>query len=89
MVKNALYRSIGESSTAFRLQADDEQTLRVLMYHKVNDLPDNPTTISVGLFDEQLSQLHELGYQVVDLDDVHRLLHARRAAAARARPDHV
>jgi peptidoglycan/xylan/chitin deacetylase (PgdA/CDA1 family) len=70
VVKNALYRSIGESSTAFRLQADDEQTLRVLMYHKVNDLPDNPTTISVGLFDEQLCQLRELGYQVVDLDDV-------------------
>jgi peptidoglycan/xylan/chitin deacetylase (PgdA/CDA1 family) len=70
VVKNALYRSIGESSTALRLAENGGTTLRVLMYHKVNDLPDNPTTIPVALFDEQLHQLRELGYQVVDLDAV-------------------
>ena len=40
------------------------------MYHKVNDIPDNPTTVPVARFDEQLAQLRELGYQVVDLDAV-------------------
>ena len=40
------------------------------MYHKVNDIPDNPTTVPVGRFDEQLAQVAELGYQVVDLDAV-------------------
>ena len=54
VVKNALYRTIGETSTALRLQPDGQKTLSILMYHKVNDLPDNPTTVPVGIFDEQL-----------------------------------
>ncbi len=70
LVKNALYRTIGETSTTFHLEPDGDQALRVLMYHKVNDTPDNPTTIPVGSFDEQLAQLRDLGYQVVDLDAV-------------------
>jgi peptidoglycan/xylan/chitin deacetylase (PgdA/CDA1 family) len=70
VVKNALYRTIGETSTAFRLNPSDQRTLRILMYHKVNDIPDNPTTVPVGRFDEQLAQLHELGYQPVDLEAV-------------------
>jgi peptidoglycan/xylan/chitin deacetylase (PgdA/CDA1 family) len=69
-VKNALYRSIGETSTALRLNPNGTSTLRVLMYHKVNDIPDNPTTVPVALFDEQLAQLRELGYDVVGLDAV-------------------
>jgi len=69
-VKNALYRTIGEASTSLRLTPNGRSTLRVLMYHKVNDIPENPTTIPVGLFDEQLAQLAELGYRVVDLDAV-------------------
>ena len=40
------------------------------MYHKVNDLPENPLSVPVGAFDEQLAQLRELGYTVVSLDDV-------------------
>ena len=48
VVKNALYRTIGETSTALRLAPNGERTLRVLMYHKVNDIPDNPTTVPVG-----------------------------------------
>ena len=70
LVKNALYRSIGETSAALGLTANGSTALRVLMYHKVNDIPDNPTTVPVGHFDEQLAQLAELGYTVVDLDAV-------------------
>ncbi len=70
IVKNALYRTIGETSTTFRLAPNGSQTLRVLMYHKVNDIPDNPTTVPVGRFDEQLAQVRELGYQTVGLDAV-------------------
>src|SRR5262245_63103188 len=40
------------------------------MYHKVNDLPGNPLTMPVSLFDEQMGQLRGLGYEVVDLDAV-------------------
>jgi peptidoglycan/xylan/chitin deacetylase (PgdA/CDA1 family) len=70
IVKNALYRTIGETSTAFRLPPEGDRPLRVLMYHKVNDMPDNPTTVPVGVFDDQLGRLEELGYTVVDLDAV-------------------
>jgi peptidoglycan/xylan/chitin deacetylase (PgdA/CDA1 family) len=68
--KNALYRTIGEASTSLRLTPNGRATLRVLMYHKVNDIPDNPTTVPVAYFDEQLAQLRDLGYEVVDLDAV-------------------
>jgi peptidoglycan/xylan/chitin deacetylase (PgdA/CDA1 family) len=70
LVKNALYRSIGETSTALRLTPNGNATLRILMYHKVNDMPDNPTTVPVSLFDEQLAQVRELGYRIVGLDAV-------------------
>jgi peptidoglycan/xylan/chitin deacetylase (PgdA/CDA1 family) len=70
VVKNALYRTIGEASTALRLTPNGANTLRVLMFHKVNDIPENPTTVPVAQFDEQLAQLRELGYTVVDLDAV-------------------
>jgi peptidoglycan/xylan/chitin deacetylase (PgdA/CDA1 family) len=69
-VKNALYRTIGEASTSLRLTPNGKSTLRVLMYHKVNDIPENPTTIPVALFDEQLAEVRELGYRVVGLDAV-------------------
>ena len=42
----------------------------MLMYHKVNDLPGNPLTMPVSIFDEQMDQLRELDYTVVDLDAV-------------------
>jgi peptidoglycan/xylan/chitin deacetylase (PgdA/CDA1 family) len=70
IVKNAVYRAIGEASSALQLDADDRTTLRVLMYHKVNDIPDNPTTVPVWVFDEQLAAARDLGYQFVDLDAV-------------------
>jgi peptidoglycan/xylan/chitin deacetylase (PgdA/CDA1 family) len=70
VLKNAVYRTIGETASAIRAVDGDGRTLRVLMYHKVNDLPNNRMSMPVSLFDEQLAHLRELGYQVVDLDAV-------------------
>jgi peptidoglycan/xylan/chitin deacetylase (PgdA/CDA1 family) len=70
LVKNALYRSIGETSAALGLASNGAASLRVLMYHKVNDIPDNPTTVPIDRFDAQLTQVGELGYEVVGLDAV-------------------
>jgi peptidoglycan/xylan/chitin deacetylase (PgdA/CDA1 family) len=70
VVKNALYRGIGETSRALGIGAQGAQALSILMYHKVNDIPDNPTTVPVARFDEQLERLAELGYHVVGLEAV-------------------
>jgi peptidoglycan/xylan/chitin deacetylase (PgdA/CDA1 family) len=71
LLKNGVYRTLGEAATgAGVMDGDDERTLRVLMYHKINDEPENPVTVPVSLFDEQLAQLGELGYTPVSLDDV-------------------
>jgi peptidoglycan/xylan/chitin deacetylase (PgdA/CDA1 family) len=70
VVKNGLYRAIGETASAFGLGPDSQQALSILMYHKINDIPDNPTTVPVELFDRQLERLGELGHSVVDLDTV-------------------
>jgi peptidoglycan/xylan/chitin deacetylase (PgdA/CDA1 family) len=40
------------------------------MYHKVNDLWPNPTTVPVHVFEEQMALLAELGYTPVSLDAV-------------------
>lgn len=71
LLKNSVYRALGETANALVAQENGaERTLRVLMYHKVNPLADNPVTVPPSLFDEQLAQLGELGYTVVSLDDV-------------------
>jgi peptidoglycan/xylan/chitin deacetylase (PgdA/CDA1 family) len=70
LFKNGVYRTIGETAAAIGVNGDEEKSLRVLMYHKVNDLPDNPLTMPVSLFDEQMDQLRQLGYKVVDLQAV-------------------
>jgi peptidoglycan/xylan/chitin deacetylase (PgdA/CDA1 family) len=70
LLKNGAYRTLGEATAALPLDGHERRSLRVLMYHKVNDIPDNPTTVSVGVFDEQMAYLRELGYTVVDLDAV-------------------
>jgi peptidoglycan/xylan/chitin deacetylase (PgdA/CDA1 family) len=70
LLKNGAYRTLGETTSALGVDGHERRTLRVLMYHKVNDIPDNPTTVPVGLFDEQMAHLKELGYTVVDLDAV-------------------
>ena len=70
VLKNSVYRTIGETAVAIGANGNGSRSLRVLMYHKVNDLPGNPLTMPVSLFDEQMDQLRELGYTVVDLDAV-------------------
>jgi peptidoglycan/xylan/chitin deacetylase (PgdA/CDA1 family) len=70
LLKNGAYRTLGEATSALPLNGHEHRTLRVLMYHKVNDIPDNPTTVPVTVFDEQMAYLRELGYTVVDLDTV-------------------
>jgi hypothetical protein len=62
LLKNGLYRAIGETvSGAGVVDGDADRTLRVLMYHKVNDLWPNPTTVPTAVFEEQMSLLGELG----------------------------
>jgi peptidoglycan/xylan/chitin deacetylase (PgdA/CDA1 family) len=71
LLKNGVYRSIGETTTAFGLANGHEQRmLRVLMYHKINDVPGNPLSVPCAVFDEQMSRLGDLGYTVVGLDAV-------------------
>jgi peptidoglycan/xylan/chitin deacetylase (PgdA/CDA1 family) len=70
LLKNSVYRSIGETAAVIGGNGDGHRTLRVLMYHKVNDVPGNPLTMPVSLFDEQMDQLRTLGYTVVDLHAV-------------------
>jgi peptidoglycan/xylan/chitin deacetylase (PgdA/CDA1 family) len=70
LLKNSVYRTIGETATAIGGNGDGDRSLRVLMYHKVNDLPANPLTMPVSIFDEQMDQLRDMGYTVVDLDAV-------------------
>ena len=80
LLKNGVYRTIGETTAGIvGVNGDRERTLRVLMYHKVNDLPENPLSVPTALFDEQLAALRDLGYTVVDLDAV--LAHYRDGAA--------
>jgi len=70
LLKNSVYRAIGETASGIGAVNGDGRSLRVLMYHKVNDLPGNRMSMPVGRFDEQMAQLQELGYTVVDLDAV-------------------
>src|SRR5438132_1694163 len=70
LLKNGVYRTIGETAAAIGANGNGHRSLRVLMYHKVNDLPANPLTMPVSLFDEQMDQVRQLGYTVVDLDAV-------------------
>ena len=69
-LKNGLYRTIGETTKGLGAVNGDSRTLRVLMYHKVNDLPGNRMSMPISKFDEQMAYLGELGYTVVGLDDV-------------------
>ena len=71
LLKNGVYRTIGETTSLVAPRnGGGTDRLRVLMYHKVNDLPANPLSVPVGVFDDQMAQLRELGYTVVDLDAV-------------------
>jgi peptidoglycan/xylan/chitin deacetylase (PgdA/CDA1 family) len=69
LLKNGVYRAIGETM-AGAVDGEADRTLRVLMYHKVNDLWPNPTTVPTAVFEEQMTHLRELGYTPVSLDAV-------------------
>ena len=71
LLKNGVYRAIGETVTGVGgLDGEAERTLRVLMYHKVNDLQPNATTVPTPVFAEQMGLLDDLGYTPVSLDQV-------------------
>jgi peptidoglycan/xylan/chitin deacetylase (PgdA/CDA1 family) len=71
LLKNGIYRAIGETvNGAGTLDGETERTLRVLMYHKVNDLWPNPTTVPTSVFAAQMTLVGELGYVPVPLDAV-------------------
>ena len=71
LLKNGVYRAIGEMASGVgTLDGKTDRALRVLMYHKVNDLWPNPTTVPPAVFEEQMALLGELGYVPVPLDAV-------------------
>jgi len=70
-LKNGIYRALGEATSELRLpNGGGARTLRVLMYHKVNDLSPNPATVPTAVFAEQMRLLDELGYVPVTLEAV-------------------
>ena len=69
-LKNGVYRTIGETANVVGANGNGDRALRVLMYHKVNDVAGNRLSVPVSLFDEQMDQVRQLGYTVVDLDAV-------------------
>jgi len=71
LLKNGVYRALGETVRGLgAADVEEERTLRVLMYHKVNDLWPNPTTVPTAVFAEQMELLGELGYAPVPLTAV-------------------
>jgi peptidoglycan/xylan/chitin deacetylase (PgdA/CDA1 family) len=70
VLKNSLYRTTGEAMNAVSPPADTGRTLRILMYHKVNDQWPNPITVPTAVFAEQMTLLGELGYTPVSLEAV-------------------
>lgn len=71
LLKNGVYRALGEAASGVgAVDGVEDRALRVLMYHKVNDLWPNPTTVPTEVFAEQMSLLRKLGYTPVTLDAV-------------------
>jgi peptidoglycan/xylan/chitin deacetylase (PgdA/CDA1 family) len=71
LLKNGVYRTIGETvAGAGGVDGEIERTLRVLMYHKVNDLRPNSTTVPTEVFADQMELLGVLGYTPVSLAQV-------------------
>lgn len=68
-IKNAVYRSLG--TVGARVSSGRRRGgLRVLLYHKVNDLEDNPGSVPTTLFADHVESLESMGFRVVSLDDV-------------------
>jgi peptidoglycan/xylan/chitin deacetylase (PgdA/CDA1 family) len=71
LLKNGVYRALGETVRGLgALDGAEDRSLRVLMYHKVNDLWPNPTTVPTAVFAEQMELLGDLGYVPVSLEAV-------------------
>ncbi len=70
VAKNGLYRATGEAVNGVLPPEERGRTLRVLMYHKVNDQWPNPVTVPTATFVEQMGLLRELGYVPVSLGAV-------------------
>ena len=71
LLKNGVYRALGETVSGIgALDGAADRTLRILMYHKVNDLWPNPTTVPTWVFEEQMGLLAELGYTPVSFEAV-------------------
>ncbi len=71
-IKNTVYRTVGE--VGIRVSRTGGASLRVLLYHKINDLADNPGSVPIALFRQHIESLEALGYRPVGLDDVLRQL---------------
>src|SRR6266516_4205747 len=73
LLKNSVYRAIGETAKGIGVVNGDDRSLRVLMYHKVNDLPGNRMSMPVSPFDDGYRDnlenaapvLHKHGYPAV------------------------
>ena len=70
LLKNGLYRATGEVMSRAAEADRTDRSLRVLMYHKVNDLKPNPITVPTAVFDAQMELLAVLGYTPVALEAV-------------------
>ena len=70
VAKNGLYRTTGEVVDLLGTPGRSTRTLRVLMYHKVNNFWPNPITVPTAVFAEQMDLLRDLGYVPVSLGDV-------------------
>ena len=73
-IKNTVYRTVGE--VGVRVPRATRPSLSVLLYHKINDLADNPGSVPVSLFRQHIESLDPLGYQPVGLGDVLRYVGA-------------
>ena len=75
-VKNTVYLGVG---TIGRLRRSAPDGLRVLLYHKVNDIERNPGSVPTRLFAEHMAMVAAEGYRPVSLDDA--LDHLTRGAS--------
>ena len=66
-VKNTVYLGVG---TAGRLRHPTTSGLRVLLYHKVNDVQGNPGSVTPALFAEHMAMIAAEGYRPVSLGEV-------------------
>ena len=68
-IKNSVYRTIG--TVGSHVGAGRRRNgLRVLLYHKVNDVEGNPGAVPTRLFADHVESLEAMGYRVVGLEEI-------------------